>query len=74
MGRICTDHPPADKALLNALVHDLLEQPPEHLAERRLPAAQLRDGAVIRYPVKKVEPEIPPQGNIRLDALFDLPL
>ena len=49
------------------------EQLPEDLAERRLPAAQLRDGAVIRHLVKKVEPQVPPQGNIRLDALFDLP-
>jgi len=29
---------------------------------------------VIRRPVKKAEAEIPAQGNIRLDALFDPPL
>jgi hypothetical protein len=74
VGRVRADHTPTDKALLNALVHNLLEQPPEHLAKRRLPAAQLRDGAVVRHPVEEVEAQVPPQGNIRLDALFDLPL
>ena len=74
MGRIRTDHPPADKTFFNTLAHDLLKQPPEDLAEGRLPAAQLRDCAVIRHPVKKVEAKVPPQGDIRLDALLDLPL
>ena len=37
----------------------LHKQPPKYLAEGRLPAAQLRDGAVIRHPVKKVEAKVP---------------
>ena len=45
VGQVRTDHPPADKALCDALPHDLIEQPPEYLAEGQLPVAQLRDRA-----------------------------
>jgi len=74
VGRIRADHTPADKALFNALANNLFEQPPEHLPEGRFPAAQLRDGAVIRHPVKEVEAQIPAQGDVGLDAPLDLPL
>ena len=29
---------------------------------------------MVRYPFKQIQTQIPPQGHIRLDALFDLPL
>ena len=73
MGRVGGCQPPADQTFLNALTHHFLKQPTENLAERRLAPAQLRDGAVVRYPVKQIQTQIPPQSHIRLDTLFDLP-
>ena len=74
MGRIRTDHTPADKTFFNILANNLFEQPPEHLAEGRFPAAQLRDGAVVRYAVEEVEAQVPAQGDVGLDAALDLSL
>ena len=73
MGRVGGCQPPADQTFPDALTHHFLKQPTENLAERRLATAQLRDGAVVRYPVKQIQTQIPPQGHIRLDTLLDLP-
>ena len=73
MGRVGGCQPPADQTFLDALTHHFLKQPAENLAERRLATAQLRDGAVVRYPVKQIQTQIPPQSHICLDTLFDLP-
>ena len=74
MGRVGGCQPPADQTFPDALTHHFLKQPTENLAERRLATAQLRDGAVVRYPVKKIQTQIPPQSHICLDALLNLPL
>lgn len=74
VGGIRRRQPPACQALLDALLHHFLKQPPEHLPERRLPSAKLRDGAVIRDPLQRIQSQIPPQGHIGLDALLELPL
>jgi hypothetical protein len=73
MGRVGGCQPPADETFLDALTHHFLKQPTENLAERRLATPQLRDGAVVRYPVKQIQTQIPPQSHICLDTLFDLP-
>ena len=73
MGGVGGCQPPAGQTFPDALTHHFLKQPPEYFAERRLATAQLRDGAVVRYPVKQIQTQIPPQGHIRLDTLFDLP-
>ena len=65
--------PSAGQTFLDALTHHFLKQPAENLAERKLATAQLRDGAVVRYPVKQLQTQIPPQGHIRLNPLLDLP-
>jgi hypothetical protein len=69
MGRVGGCQSPTDQTFLNALTHHFLKQP----TERRLTPAQLGDGAVVRYPVKQVQAQIPPQSHIRLDTLLDLP-
>ena len=74
MGRVSGCQPPADQNFLDALTHHFLKQPAEYLAERRLALAQLRDGTVVRHPVKQIQTQIPPQSHICLDALLNLPL
>ena len=74
MSGIRGDDTSADQTLLNTLAHHFLKQPAKHLAKRRFPPPELRDGAVIRHAVKQIQPKIPPQRHVCLDALLNLPL
>ena len=58
----------------DALLHDLLKQTPEDLAKAWLPPPKLRNRAVIRHPVKQIQPQIPPQRHISLNSLLNLTL
>lgn len=74
MGGIRSYQSSTGQPLGDTLPYHLLKQTTEDLAKARLPPPQLADGAVIRHPVKQIQPQIPPQGYIRLDPLLDLTL
>ena len=74
MGGVGDRQPPAHQPFLDALPYHFFKQSPKYLPEGRLAPPQLRDGAVIRHPVKQIQPQVPPQGYVSLDPLLDLPL
>ncbi|BAL01015.1 hypothetical protein OBV_38160 [Oscillibacter valericigenes Sjm18-20] len=58
----------AGRSCGDALVYRLPEQP------SKCRATVLRDCRVIRHWVKQVQSKVTAQGNVYLDALFNLPL
>ncbi len=73
MGRIRSHQSSTDQPFLDTLFHHFFKQPPKDFPKRRFSPAQLGNCTVIRHTVKHIQPQIPPQRHIRLDALLNLP-